>query len=181
MKPHEFALLSDNDALEIKLPEYVKDNYDKLRVEVNNRNDSAFINNVHKTTLVEDYSPVDFSWRELFMKLSFEQVLEYFPQHQDFKLFYKYINDVGPFIQCLRIKILDKTHFKSNHYWLMTLVGRMKNLKVIKFHKDSLTVFGVDGFRFLQKGFKYFQDNGGSLSKIQFNALLGSSSDEYFP
>jgi hypothetical protein len=98
MKPHEYALFSDNDALEIKVPEYVKDNFDKLRVEVNNRNESVFINDIHKTTLVEDYSPVEFSWRELFMKLSFEQVLEYFPQHQDFKLFYRYINDVGPFI-----------------------------------------------------------------------------------
>jgi hypothetical protein len=75
---------------------------------------------------------------------------------------------------------LDKTHFKSNHYWLMTLVGRMKNLKIVKLHKDTLTTFGVDGFRFLQKGFKYFQDNGGSLSKVQFNAILGNSSDEYF-
>ncbi len=60
MAPHEYALLSDNDALEIKTPEFVKDNYDRLRVEVNNRNESTFINKVHNTTLVEDYSPVEF-------------------------------------------------------------------------------------------------------------------------
>jgi hypothetical protein len=64
--------LSDNDALDIKTPEYVKDNYDRLRVEIQRRNESPFITNIEKTTLVEDYSPTNFTWRELFMKLCFE-------------------------------------------------------------------------------------------------------------
>ena len=83
-------------------------------------------------------------------------MLQYFPQHQDFKLFYKYINSMDKHITCLRVKILDKTHFKSNNYWLMTLIGRMKNLKVLKFHKDAIVTLGVDGFKYIQKGFKYF-------------------------
>jgi hypothetical protein len=86
---------------------------------------------------------------------------------------------MGPHIHTLRIKILDKKHFKSNNYYLMVLVGRMKNLKVLKFHKDSLINLGLDGFKYLQKGFKYFMDNGGSLTKLQINNILGTYSDEY--
>lgn len=95
-------------------------------------------------------------------------MLEYFPQHQDFKLFYKYIDVFGPHIQTLRLSMLDKTKFKSNNYYLMALLGRMKNLKILKIHKEPTVLFGADGFKFLQKGLKYFQENGGSLDKIQF-------------
>jgi hypothetical protein len=63
---------------------------------------------------------------------------------------------MNPYITSLRIKIIDKRFLKSNHYWIMALVGRMSNLKTLKIHKDSLVNFGPDGFRFLQKGFKYF-------------------------
>jgi hypothetical protein len=63
----------------------------------------------------------------------------------------------------------------------MTLIGRMKSLKIMKFHKDFNLTIGPDGFKFMQKGFKYFQDNGGSLTKIQFNnQILGAASQEYF-
>jgi len=61
----------------------------------------------------------------------------------------------------------------------MALIGRMKNLKVLKIHKDALVFLGVDGFKFMHKGFKYFQENEGSLLKLQVNNLLGNSSDEY--
>ena len=49
---------------------------------------------------------------------------------------------MNPLIETLRLKILDKKNFKSNNYYLMALVGRMTNLKVLKFHKDSLTILG---------------------------------------
>ena len=59
----------------------IKDNEDKLRVELAYRNDSPFVINIHKQTLIEDYPSTGYTWRELFMKLCFEQMLEYFPQH----------------------------------------------------------------------------------------------------
>jgi hypothetical protein len=31
----------------------------------------------------------------------------------------------------------------------------------------------------MQKGFKYFADNGGALAKLQINNILGGNSDEY--
>ena len=61
----------------------------------------------------------------------------------------------------------------------MALIGRLKTLKVLKLHKDSLVYLGVDGFKYMQKGFKYFADNGGSLVKLQVNNILGQTSDEY--
>ena len=83
----------------------------------------------------------------------------------------------GPYIQTLRVKALDKKHFKSNNYYLMVLVGRMKNLKIIKLHKDSIVHLGVDGFKYLYKGFKYFQENGGQIVKLQINQILGQHDD----
>ena len=47
------------------------------------------------------------------------------------------------------MKILDKKHFKSNNYYLMALIGRMKTLKVLKIHKDYLVYLGVDGFKYI--------------------------------
>ena len=86
---------------------------------------------------------------------------------------------MNPFLQTVRVKILDKKYFKSNNYYLMVLTGRLKSLRVLKIHKDTLVHLGVDGFKYLQKGFKYFQDNGGVLQKLQINNLLGAYSDEY--
>ncbi|MFN9910701.1 MAG: hypothetical protein ACK56F_32110, partial [bacterium] len=59
-------------------------------------------------------------------------------------------------VHTLRLKILDKKKFKSNNYYLMALIGRMKNLKVLKIQKDVLVFLGLDGFKFMHKGFKYF-------------------------
>ena len=80
---------------------------------------------------------------------------------------------MGSHIPTLRVKILDKKHFKSNNYYLMVLVGRMKGVQQLKIHKDSLVHLGVDGFKYLHKGFKYFSENEGSLTKLQINNILG--------
>jgi hypothetical protein len=61
----------------------------------------------------------------------------------------------------------------------MALIGRLKHLKVLKLHKDTLTNLGLDGFKYMQKGFKYFQDNEGQLLKLQINNILGMNSDDY--
>ncbi len=82
---------------------------------------------------------------------------------------------MGPHIQTLRLKILDKTNFKSNNYYLMAVIGRMNNLKVLKIHKDNMITLGVDGFKFMQKGFEKSQ---GSLLKLQINNILGMNSED---
>ena len=154
--------MNDDDNIEVKDWVNIKNQGDRLKKYITDTNQGKFITSIQKTTVVEDYAS-DYTWRELFFKLCFEQMLQYFPEHGDFKLFYKYIDVMGPYIQTLRIKLLDKKKFKSNNYYLMVLTGRMKNLKIVKFHKDSLVTLGVDGFKYLQKGFKYFSENDGSL------------------
>mmetsp|Transcript_47983 Transcript_47983/g.65030 ORF Transcript_47983/g.65030 Transcript_47983/m.65030 type:complete len:108 (-) Transcript_47983:966-1289(-) len=106
------------------------------------------------------------NWRQLFHKLCFEQMIFYFPQLLDFKLMHQFITDLGPEIKNLRIKIINKTALKSNHYWIMSIVGKLTNLKVLKLHKDSDVTFGEDGFKFLTKGLKYLQQNETKLDKI---------------
>ena len=56
----------------------------------------------------------------------------------------------------LVLRILDKAKFKSHHYWILAVLGKMKSIKNLKIHKDNITSFSTDGFKFLQKGFKYF-------------------------
>ena len=76
-------------------------------------------------------------------------MLDHFSTTLDFKLFYKFINDIGKEISVIRIPALDKTKMKSNHYWLMTLLGKLPKLKAIKFHKDNTVYIAADFFKFM--------------------------------
>ena len=58
--------------MDLKEAAIVKDTEDRLRVELATRNESAFVTNISQYTLVEDYSPTEYTWRDLFMKLCFE-------------------------------------------------------------------------------------------------------------
>lgn len=73
---------------------------------------------------------------------------------------------------------MPKEKFKSNNYWLMALVGRMPSLKTIKFHKNDITPLAVDAFRYLQKGFSYFLQNGGDITQICFNNIFHNNASE---
>lgn len=56
---------------------------------------------------------------------------------------------MGPYIHTLRLKILEKRQFKSNNYYIMALIGRLKWVKVLKIHKESNVALGVDGFKYM--------------------------------
>jgi hypothetical protein len=128
---------------------------------------------------VPDYTG-DFSWRQLFHKLCFEDMLQNLPVTCDFKLMYEYIDRMGSDIPVLRLETIDKTKLKSNQYWLMALVSKMPNLRVLKLHKcDQGKPLGKDGYKFLLKGLTYMKENGRQLSKIHFSSLLGAESAEY--
>jgi len=119
------SLFKSNDALKCMLNEEVHGKFD--------------LEQIKRVTALEEYEDT-FTWRHLFHKLCFEQMLEHFLVTLDFKLFYKFINDLGSEISVLRIPALDKTKLKSNHYWLMTLLGRMPNLQAVKFHRNNENV-----------------------------------------
>jgi len=84
----------------------------------------------------------------------------------DFPLLYEFINKLGTEIPVLRVSIIDKTKLKSNHYWLMAVIGKMPALKVLKLHLPQGVRFGAEGFKFLVKGFNYMHENGRMLEKI---------------
>ena len=85
---------------------------------------------------------------------------------------YDYINKIGAEIPVLRLGTIDKKSLKSNHYWLMAVVSKMTSLKVLKLHKhNGDTNFGQDGFKFLQKGLAYMQQNGRQLQKLSLTNL----------
>lgn len=133
-----------------------------LNSEVHGKYDHQTIAN---STLFEEYSEENFKWRQLFHKLCFEQMLQHFLITLDFKLFYKFITVLGSEISVLRIPALDKTKLKSNHYWLMTLLGRMPSLKAVKFHRNNENV-KPDFFKFMQKGMAYMQKEGRELQMM---------------
>ena len=78
MKPCEYAMMADDDAMSIKDFTNIKNQGDKLRQTISLQLNGDFISTIQNRTLVEDYPSV-FSWRALFLKLCFEQMLEYFP------------------------------------------------------------------------------------------------------
>lgn len=126
-----------------------------------------------------DY-PQNFSWRKLFHKLCFEQMIANLAITCDFKMMYEYITRIGPEISVLRVCTIDKTKLKSNQYWLMALVSKMPALQVLKMHKpDGGKVLGKDGYKFLLKGLTYMKENGRSLKKVSFSNMLGAESAEY--
>lgn len=80
----------------------------------------------------------------------------------------------------LRIPALDKTKLKSNHYWLMTLLGRMPNLKSVKFHRNRENVT-PDFYKFMSKGMAYMQGEGRNLNQLIFDDINGRGrSAEHF-
>mmetsp|Transcript_30105 Transcript_30105/g.29357 ORF Transcript_30105/g.29357 Transcript_30105/m.29357 type:complete len:177 (+) Transcript_30105:1658-2188(+) len=78
LKPFEYAHLSDEDSIGVKTAAGVKFSKDRLRQEITNNLYLAEVGKIQKTTLSQDYEEAKFTWRELFMKLCFEQMLEYF-------------------------------------------------------------------------------------------------------
>lgn len=145
----------------------------------NIREDKWSYETVVTQTCCPDY-PDSFSWRKLFHKLCFEQMLSNLAVTCDFKMMYEYINKLGSEISVLRVNTIDKTKLKSNQYWLMALVSKMPALKALKMHKpDGGKTLGKDGYKFLLKGMNYMKDNGRTLSKVEFHNMLGADSAEY--
>lgn len=174
-KPSVLALVSDNKVME----NYTMLDNDELSLKIENINNKKWsLRKVKDTTVLSDYKP-NFSWRNLYHKLCFEQMLDTLSTTCNFPLMYEYINKLGTEIPVLRVSIIEKTKLKSNHYWLMAVIGKMSALKVLKLHLPTGIKFGGEGFKFLLKGFNYMHENGRMLDKIYFNRILGQNSEEY--
>ena len=71
--------------------------------------------------------------------------------------------------------MIKKTALKSNHYWIMVLLSKLTNLRVLKLHGNVVAAAGADFFKFLQKGMNYMAKEGRGLQKICMNNLLGKT------
>ena len=60
----------------------------------------------------------------------------------------------------LRVQAIDKTKLKSNHYWIMVLLTKLHNLRVIKFQGNMGSYATPDFFKFMLKGMNYMQQEG---------------------
>jgi DNA gyrase/topoisomerase IV subunit A len=72
--PRDYALLADEDSIDLKDITAIKNKGDQLRLQLQSVNVGSHMTTVGKTTVVEDY-PATFTWRDLFLKLCFEQML----------------------------------------------------------------------------------------------------------
>ena len=66
----------------------------------------------------------------------------------------------------LRVRAIDKTKIKSNHYWIMVLMSRLTKLRVLKLHGNDIVYLGPDFFQSLLKGMNYMAKEGRQLEKI---------------
>jgi hypothetical protein len=73
-----------------------------------------------------------FTYRKLMIKLTFEQLLQDLQYNNDFELIYEFIKTFGDEIESILISVINKSSLKSNNYWLMAVIPKLKNLKVLK-------------------------------------------------
>lgn len=161
-KPCMIAALSDDMKVSSKEEEeYVKHKKDLL--------DGEF-DKMRKLTGYHDYEE-SMTWRDLFMKLDFENFMEMFSYNPDFKKFYELIDIIAPYTKCLSIMIIGKKKIKSGYHWLTSLISKMKCLKTLKLYTKGLGGLSIEVMKCLQKGLNNFVKSDGKLLKIEFNRM----------
>lgn len=80
-------------------------------------------------TVLQDYDETKFTYKHLLIKLVFEKIIDDFEYHKNFEIVYEFIKAYGDLIENLSIKLIEKTGLKSNHYWMMAFIPKLKNLK----------------------------------------------------
>lgn len=141
------------------------------------------IHDLEKESVYEEYAAT-FNWRDLYHKICFEFMLHNFDKFLDFSVFYEYVNKLGDSLEVLRIRGINKTKLKSNHYWIMVLMTKLTKLRVVKLHGNESVNLGPDFFKFLLKGMNYMAKEGRQLEKLQINKMLGlnaNPADNLFP
>ena len=72
------------------------------------------------------------------IKLAFEQLIEDLSLNQNFELIYEFIKTFGEHLETINIRITDKKSLKSNHYWLMAIIPKLKSLKNIRLIESAM-------------------------------------------
>lgn len=62
-------------------------------------------------------------------------------------------------LTCVKLRYLNKTHLKSNHYWIMAILPKLKHLhSLIIYNSGEIGYPSVseDFYKFMKKAFAYF-------------------------
>lgn len=159
----------------------VKEDQDKLIAELQSGLRQDQKKSIANQTLQEDYG-TSFTYRRLFVKLVFEFLQRDLQYNHDFEILYEYIKTFGTELTSVKMKIIDKMSLKSNHYWILALIPKLKSLKSLKMYQNEANTFGNDGYKFMQKAFRYFQKNGGLIENFQVsNVIAYQYTDNLYP
>jgi len=109
------------------------------------------------TTTLEISNDYDdsFSFRTLFIKLVFEYLQKDLTYNQDFQILFEYIKTFGRDISCVKLKMIDTTSLKSNNYWLMGIIPKLTELKILKLYQNESVLICENTFKFLTKAMSY--------------------------
>jgi ubiquitin-protein ligase/Ran GTPase-activating protein (RanGAP) involved in mRNA processing and transport len=106
---------------------------------------------VHKPNLTEAYNS-KFSWRELFIKLDFEESTRLLNYSEDFKGFYAKIPIVAQYLSTVVIYISKCDNLKSGYYYLAALLTGLKGVQGLKFRTCCIQVVPYKALNNIKKG-----------------------------
>ena len=127
---------------------------------------------LNDATVIQQYDEKTFGFRQLFVKLAFEQLIQDLDLTHNFEMIYEFIKEYQADLKTLKLRIIDKSSLKSNHYWLMAILPKLKSLKHLTIYRGIENFnLGKDFYKFLVKAFTYFKDNGCSLDSLTLSYI----------
>jgi Ran GTPase-activating protein (RanGAP) involved in mRNA processing and transport len=171
--PQEIAELAEEKCLNLDVK-----SQDPL-VELRNRE----INDMNTRRELENRSPrydAKFGWRELFIKLSVEDMLSQFDHNPDFKLFYTILKSVSKHVPCLLIPLISVKNIKSGYHYITAVLSNLTALKSLQIvESPGFTTMSANFLKAFGKGFTNFLKAGGLLKEIRFGKFQCSTSNHH--
>lgn len=131
-------LAAQNDYEEINYLEIQKkeivEKEDNLNVEIQQRQLSKK-RELKTFTLSNDYDEKTFGFKQLYVKLVFENLVNDLFLSHDFEMIYEFIKEFVKDLTSVKLRVQDKTSLKSNHYWLMAIIPKLKSVKSLSIYK----------------------------------------------
>ena len=53
----------------------------------------------------------------------------------NFEMIYEFIKEYGDQLTSLKLRVVDKKSLKSNHYWIMAILSKLKSLKHLTLYR----------------------------------------------
>lgn len=129
----------------------------------------------HRPTHSELYNS-KFSWRELFIKLDFEENTRLLNYSEDFKGFYAKIPIVAQILSTVVIYISKCDNLKSGYYYLSALLKGLKGVNGLKFRTCCIQSVPYKALNNIKKGLSVTDDSK-DLAKIQYLEISGINFD----